>query len=142
MIVKLDDERLKKKLSEIAAEDTAGRSVEMTVDQRTKRTASVSSQSELFHSERSQSELSQSKLSEIDSASVWHAMAQHKPFFQQPPSPPKCINKASGCVVTDSQGRSYFDGVLGLWCVNVGYGRQELADVAYEQMLNLAYSWQ
>ena len=43
-------------------------------------------------------------------------------------------------MVTDSQGVEYFDGVSGLWCVNVGYGRQELAEVAYEQMLNLAYS--
>jgi len=76
-------------------------------------------------------------LATMDTQSLWHAMVQHKPFAQQPP---KCMVKASGCMVTDSQGVEYFDGVSGLWCVNVGYGRQELAEVAYEQMLNLAYS--
>lgn len=76
-------------------------------------------------------------LAAMDKASLWHAIAQHKPFAQQPP---KCIKQASGCMVTDDKGVEYFDGVSGLWCVNVGYGRQELAEVAYEQMLNLAYS--
>lgn len=73
----------------------------------------------------------------MDVASVWHAIAQHKPFTEKPP---KCIKRGVGCTVTDSKGVEYFDGVSGLWCVNVGYGRQELAMVAYEQMMHLAYS--
>ena len=76
-------------------------------------------------------------LDQMDKKSVWHAMAQHKSFEQQSP---KCIKSGVGCYVTDSQGVRYFDGVSGLWCVNVGYGRQELAEVAYEQALNLSYS--
>ena len=76
-------------------------------------------------------------LDKMDSAALWHAMAQHKPFAQKPP---KCIQSGTGCYVTDRDGTEYFDGVSGLWCVNVGYGRQELAEVAYEQMLNLSYS--
>ncbi len=76
-------------------------------------------------------------LGKMDADSLWHGMAQHKPFAQKPP---KCIQSGSGCYVTDADGAEYFDGVSGLWCVNVGYGRQELADVAYEQMLNLSYS--
>ncbi|MGB3296033.1 MAG: aminotransferase [Phormidesmis sp.] len=76
-------------------------------------------------------------LGKMDSAALWHAMAQHRPFAQKPP---KCIQRGTGCYVTDKDGMEYFDGVSGLWCVNVGYGRQELAEVAYEQMLNLSYS--
>ena len=76
-------------------------------------------------------------LQEMDTGSLWHALAQHKSFAQKPP---KCIASGVGCYITDTKGDEYFDGVSGLWCVNVGYGRQELADVAYEQMLNLSYS--
>lgn len=80
---------------------------------------------------------SKDSLSEMDQSSLWHAMAQHKPFATQPP---KCMKQAAGCNITDAKGIEYFDGVSGLWCVNVGYGRRELAEVAYEQMLNLSYS--
>lgn len=75
-------------------------------------------------------------LSRMDAESLWHAMVQHKPFAQQPP---KCMKQGVGCYVTDTTGVKYFDGVSGLWCVNVGYGRQELAQVAYEQLVDLAY---
>ncbi|MEL6354700.1 MAG: aminotransferase [Cyanobacteria bacterium J06627_28] len=76
-------------------------------------------------------------LHKMDSESLWHALAQHKPFAKKPP---KCMKRGIGCYVTDAEGVEYFDGVSGLWCVNVGYGRQELADVAYEQLMELAYS--
>lgn len=81
--------------------------------------------------------IDQATLEQMDAGSLWHALVQHKPFAQ---TPPKCIKSGTGCYITDSNGDEYFDGVSGLWCVNVGYGRQELADVAYEQMLNLSYS--
>lgn len=76
-------------------------------------------------------------LQRMDAESLWHALAQHKPFKQKPP---KCMKRGVGCYVTDAEGVEYFDGVSGLWCVNVGYGREELADVAYEQLVSLAYS--
>jgi putrescine aminotransferase len=44
-----------------------------------------------------------------------------------------------GAVITDSTGRDYIDGLSGLWNVNVGHGRQELADAARQQMATLAY---
>ncbi len=47
--------------------------------------------------------------------------------------------KGVGCYVTDEQGKEYLDAVSGLWCVNVGYGRRELAEAAYEQIVELAY---
>ena len=46
---------------------------------------------------------------------------------------------AQGAVVRDDQGREYIDGLAGLWCVNVGHGRRELADAAHAQMTTLAY---
>ena len=52
---------------------------------------------------------------------------------------PRIIVAAEGCRLTDSTGRTYLDGMAGLWCVNVGYGRRELAEAAYRQMLELPY---
>jgi putrescine aminotransferase len=47
--------------------------------------------------------------------------------------------KGRGATVQDIQGREYLDGLSGLWNVNVGHGRAELADAAAEQMRELAY---
>lgn len=44
-----------------------------------------------------------------------------------------------GAIITDSAGRDYIDGLSGLWNVNVGHGREELADAARDQMATLAY---
>ena len=44
-----------------------------------------------------------------------------------------------GALIKDSTGREYIDGLSGLWNVNVGHGRQELADAAREQMATLAF---
>ena len=51
----------------------------------------------------------------------------------------RVITRAEGCWLTDSEGERILDGMAGLWCVNVGYGRRELADVAQRQMLELPY---
>ncbi|MEO1401006.1 MAG: aminotransferase [Cyanobacteria bacterium J06635_1] len=75
-------------------------------------------------------------LGKMDAESLWHPLVQHKPFSKKPP---KCMAQGVGCYVTDTNGIEYFDGISGLWCVNIGYGRQELAEVAYEQMVDLAY---
>ena len=39
----------------------------------------------------------------------------------------------------DSEGKKILDGMSGLWCVNAGYGRKELADAAYQQMMALPF---
>jgi adenosylmethionine-8-amino-7-oxononanoate aminotransferase len=44
-----------------------------------------------------------------------------------------------GAIITDVDGQEYIDGLSGLWCVNVGHGRAELADAARQQMSTLAY---
>lgn len=51
----------------------------------------------------------------------------------------RVIVRADGCTFWDVDGKAYLDGMAGLWCVGVGYGRAELADVAREQMLELPY---
>ena len=51
----------------------------------------------------------------------------------------RVITGADGCYVTDSDNNRILDGMAGLWCVNVGYGRQELVDVAAQQMEQLPF---
>jgi putrescine aminotransferase len=51
----------------------------------------------------------------------------------------RVIARARGVWLTDSEGRRIIDGMAGLWCVNAGYGRRELAEVAARQMEELCY---
>jgi len=51
----------------------------------------------------------------------------------------KIFTEASGTRITDIEGNSYFDLMAGLWLVNAGHGRKEIADAVYEQMQNLCY---
>ena len=51
----------------------------------------------------------------------------------------RIITRAQGITITDSEGNHTLDGMAGLWCVNVGYGRKELAEAAHRQMLELPY---
>ncbi len=51
----------------------------------------------------------------------------------------RIITRADGVYLWDSDGNRILDGMAGLWCVNVGYGRKELAEAAYRQMLELPY---
>ena len=51
----------------------------------------------------------------------------------------RIITHADGCYIHDGDGNRILDGMAGLWCVNVGYGRDELADVAAAQMRELPF---
>ncbi|WP_293572924.1 aspartate aminotransferase family protein [Phaeobacter sp.] len=51
----------------------------------------------------------------------------------------RVITRANGVTLTDSEGNQILDAMAGLWCVNIGYGRAELADVAARQMRELPY---
>jgi len=51
----------------------------------------------------------------------------------------RIITGAEGVYIYDSDGNKYLDGMAGLWCVNIGYGRTELAEVAKAQMEQLPY---
>ena len=50
------------------------------------------------------------------------------------------INKGEGAYVYDVDGKRYLDGVGGLWCTNIGLGREEMATHIGEQVTRLAYS--
>lgn len=52
---------------------------------------------------------------------------------------PSIFVRGRGVTITDVQGKEYIDGLSGLWNVNVGHGRAELADAAAAQMKELAY---
>jgi len=51
----------------------------------------------------------------------------------------RVFTHADGCYIWDSDGNKILDTMAGLWCVNVGYGRQELVDAASKQMATLPY---
>lgn len=51
----------------------------------------------------------------------------------------RVITRAKGAMLTDSEGNEILDCMAGLWCVNIGYGRDEIADVAARQLRELPY---
>ena len=51
----------------------------------------------------------------------------------------RVITRGDGVYIWDSEGHQILDAMSGLWCVNLGYGRKELAQAAYEQMQELPY---
>lgn len=53
---------------------------------------------------------------------------------------PLVIERGEGVYLYTADGRKILDGMAGLWNVNVGYGREELAQAAYDQMKSLAYT--
>ncbi len=68
--------------------------------------------------------------------SIWHPISQASNLERNPPLK---IVSANGATLVDENGREFLDGMAGIWCVNVGYGREELAQVAFEQMKKLPY---
>ncbi len=76
-------------------------------------------------------------LAEKDARYVWHAMSRLNPGSEQ--TSPMMVVEGSGAWISDIDGNRYLDGMSGLWCVNVGYGREELARAAYEQLQRLPY---
>lgn len=71
---------------------------------------------------------------EKDRDNVWHHISSYNETKR-----PMVVESGEGAWITDHEGNRYLDGMSGLWCVNVGYGREELAAAAYEQMKKLAY---
>ena len=51
----------------------------------------------------------------------------------------RILTRGEGCYVWDAEGNKLLDAFAGLWCVNIGYGRKELGQVAAKQMDQLAY---
>ena len=76
------------------------------------------------------------QLRQADAAHHLHPFTDHKDLRA---AGSRIISRADGPFVYDMDGNEILDGMAGLWCVNVGYGRDELAEVAYEQMKELPY---
>ena len=51
----------------------------------------------------------------------------------------RVITKGKGVYIWDAEGHQILDAMSGLWCVNLGYGREELTQAAYKQMQELPY---
>ena len=66
-----------------------------------------------------------------------HPFTDSKAMAEQGGS--RIITKAEGIWLEDSEGNRLLDAMAGLWCVNLGYGREELAEAAHKQMLELPY---
>ena len=80
-------------------------------------------------------DLSTQDYRKIDQAHAWHPLFQHQLLDQ---SDLLVFEKASGTTITDADGNEYLDAYSALWNVNVGYGRQEIADAVYEQIPEIA----
>ncbi len=68
-----------------------------------------------------------------------HLPAQSSYKLQRDMGGSRVITRAEGSTLFDGDGNAILDGMAGLWCVDIGYGRKELAEVAYQQMLELPY---
>lgn len=72
----------------------------------------------------------------IDSAHFLHPFTDFKDLNARGA---RVMTQAEDIYVWDSEGKKVLDAMSGLWCVNVGYGRKELAQAAYDQMMTLPY---
>lgn len=81
--------------------------------------------------------LSHEDLAAMDRRSLFHpftALGDH-----ERDGPPIIIRSGEGVRVTDANGKKYIDAMAGLWCVNVGYGRESIANAMADQAKELCY---
>ena len=72
-----------------------------------------------------------------DKSTVWHHLMQHKTLEN---GDPLVIVKGKGLRVEDANGREYLDATSGgVWCVNVGYGRERIANAIRDQLVEMCY---
>jgi putrescine aminotransferase len=76
------------------------------------------------------------ELQRLDALHHLHPFSNHKSLRA---AGARVIVRADGPYFWDSEGKRVLDGMSGLWTTSIGYGRKEIADVAYEQMLELPY---
>jgi taurine-pyruvate aminotransferase len=78
-----------------------------------------------------------SKIVEADRAHIWHHLIQHKPFET---NEPRIIVEGKDMRVWDQNGKEHIDGVSGgVWTVNVGYGRERIANAVRDQLVKLNF---
>lgn len=76
------------------------------------------------------------ELQAIDAAHHMHPFTENKALAKRGA---RVITRASGVYLTDSDGNRILDAMAGLWCVNIGYGREEMVEVAARQMRELPF---
>jgi putrescine aminotransferase len=76
------------------------------------------------------------RIQSLDSAHYLHPFTDHRALAAKGA---RVMTHAEGIYVWDSEGQRVLDAMSGLWCVNVGYGRQELAEAAQRQMMTLPF---
>ena len=79
------------------------------------------------------------KTREWQAMSREHHLAPFSDYQQLHEKGPRIITKADGVYLWDSEGNKVLDGMAGLWCVAVGYGREELVEAAATQMRELPF---
>jgi len=70
-----------------------------------------------------------------DLGNVLHPIVQHKVLETKQ----MVVTGGEGSTIVDADGTEYLDAMAGLWCVNIGYGRTELAEIAADQLRQLSY---
>lgn len=76
------------------------------------------------------------QLQELDRRHYLHPFSDHRQIGERGT---RVITHADGVYIYDAQGNKILDGMSGLWCINLGYGRQELIDAATQQLKTLPY---
>ena len=76
------------------------------------------------------------QLKELDALHHLHPFTNHRSLRA---GGARIMVRGDGPYIWDSEGQRVLDGMSGLWTANVGHNRKELADTAYQQMLELAY---
>jgi len=76
----------------------------------------------------------------IEGRDLRHVLHPSTNLKQHQSKGPRVHARAKGVYLWDNQGRQYLEGMAGLWCTALGYGEEELARVAEEQMRTLCYS--
>lgn len=79
------------------------------------------------------------EISEMDRHSVLHPFTQLKDFTTGKLGEPTIVETGKGIRIQDAHGNQWIDGFAGLYCVNVGYGRAEVAEAISRQAYRLAY---
>jgi putrescine---pyruvate transaminase len=75
-------------------------------------------------------------LQELDRKHHLHPFTDHKALYEKRS---RIITRAEGVYIFDADGNRILDGMSGLWCVNAGYGREELIDACTRQLRELPY---
>ena len=78
-------------------------------------------------------------LEALDRARVMHPNTDLRAFAAGELGDPTIVTGADGLCIRDRKGNEWIDGFASLWCVNIGYGRAEIAETLREQALAMAY---